>query len=178
MSGQTRRADQLREDLRAIPLSTRNDFLALLASEGDPFSRDRYEPGHITGSAFVAHPTRAAVALVHHDKLDMWVQPGGHVEPRDPSVEEGARREVAEEIGIVDIDLIGPVDIDIHAFPARGSQPTHLHFDVRYAYSSRTADLERGEGVREVRWVQVDEALRLDESIARAVRRIISLCGW
>jgi 8-oxo-dGTP pyrophosphatase MutT (NUDIX family) len=169
---------RLLAELRAIDLPQRDDFVSLLASAGDPFSRVHYEPGHITGSAFVVHPHRAAVALVHHDKLDMWVQPGGHVEAGDRSVEAGARREIAEEIGVTDVDVIGLVDIDIHTFPAHGSQPTHLHFDVRYGYVSRATDLEPGEGVREAKWIDADEARRMDESIARAVRRIAQLRGW
>ena len=172
------RTESLLDDLRLLDLPQRGGFLSLQASADDPFSRFHYDPGHITGSAFVVHPIRPAIALVHHDKLDMWVQPGGHVEPADPSVEQGARREVAEEIGLDALDLIGPIDIDIHTFPARGDQPTHLHFDVRYGYASHHVDLDPGEGVRETRWIDASEAVQMDESIARAARRIARLRGW
>lgn len=173
-----RRTQQLLEDLRVIDLPQSADFQALLASGEDGFSRYHYTPGHITGSAFVVHPSDRSVALVHHDKLDMWVQPGGHVEPDDPSVEAGARREVTEEIGLHRLEPLGPVDIDIHTFPARGVQPTHLHYDVRYAFRSVGGELIAGDGVREAAWVTVEEATGMDESVARAVRRIAVLCGW
>jgi 8-oxo-dGTP pyrophosphatase MutT (NUDIX family) len=172
------RTARLREELQIAAFPQCSEFLSLLAGPGDPYSRLHYDPGHITGSAFVAHPSQAAVALVHHDKLDMWVQPGGHVEPADPTVEEAARREVAEEIGLAGLDLIGLVDIDIHTFPARSDQPTHLHFDVRYGYRAHVAKMKPGDGVRQTRWIGADAALQMDESIARAVRAMAQLCGW
>ena len=172
------RTRRLIEDLRAIDLPQLPEFISLLQSEAASYSRYHYTPGHITGSAFVVHPSAPSVALVHHDKLDMWVQPGGHIEPDDTSVEAGARREVAEEIGLDRLEPIGPVDIDIHTFPARGDQPTHLHYDVRYAFRSPASSLRAGDGVREAAWIGVDEAIRMDESVARAVRRIARLAGW
>lgn len=150
----------------------------LLETGGDVFSRYHYLPGHVTGSAFVIHPDRRAVALVHHQKLGIWVQPGGHVEPDDPTVEHGARREVAEEIGIVELEPLGLVDVDIHTFPAHRDQPTHLHFDVRYGFVAGSEPLVAGDGVVSSRWAPVEEALAMEESIARAVRRIAVIRGW
>jgi 8-oxo-dGTP pyrophosphatase MutT (NUDIX family) len=105
------------------------------------------------------------------------VQPGGHVEPGDRSVEAGARRELLEEVGVADGDALGLVDVDIHEFPARGGQPAHLHFDVRYLFRARTDLLEVGDGVTAVRWVPLEEAQALDPSIARPARRIAALGG-
>ncbi len=153
-------------------------FAALLDHATEPFDRFRYRPGHITGSALVSHPSLRAVALVHHDKLDLWVQPGGHVEPGDESVETGARREVTEEVGLVDLRPRGIVDVDVHLFPERAPQPRHLHYDVRYAFEAGDDRLVAGDGVRQVRWVPLDEALGMDESVARAVRRMAATLGW
>lgn len=50
-----------------------------------------------TASGFVVDDGR--VLLVRHGKLDRWLQPGGHVEPRE-TPDEAAIREVREETGV------------------------------------------------------------------------------
>jgi 8-oxo-dGTP pyrophosphatase MutT (NUDIX family) len=174
------RLQALRSELSdsGIPPSELRPFTDLLDSSADVFARDHYRPGHITGSAFVVHPSRSALALVHHDKLDLWVQPGGHVEPEDDTVADGARREVMEEIGLNRVEPLGLIDVDVHVFPKRTPQPRHLHFDIRYAFRAGEERTRAGEGVRDLRWVAKEEALAMDESVARAVRRLALLLGW
>src|SRR5690606_7888674 len=48
----------------------------LVASREDCFLRT-CRPGHVTGSAWVVSPDRRRCLLVHHAKLDRWLQPGG-----------------------------------------------------------------------------------------------------
>lgn len=147
-------------------------FEALLALESDVLDRLHFDPGHVTASSFVAHPHRPAVALVFHSKLQAWLQPGGHVEPEDPSHESAARREVAEETGLTGLEALGLIDLDIHAFPARDEQPRHLHFDLRWAFRAVSDELTVGDGVTGVRWVPFAEAMTMRPSVARPVRRL------
>jgi 8-oxo-dGTP pyrophosphatase MutT (NUDIX family) len=65
-----------------------------------------------------------AVALHHHDKLDMWLPAGGHVE-LDELPHEAATREAREELGL-DVDLVAPVD-DLTSSTAQ-SIPKPQHF--------------------------------------------------
>ncbi|MEO6103988.1 MAG: NUDIX hydrolase, partial [Pseudoxanthomonas sp.] len=60
---------------------TVNRFRQLLESEGgsDPFRRERLD-GHFTGSAWLVSADRQRAALLHHRKLDRWLQPGGHAD--------------------------------------------------------------------------------------------------
>ncbi|MFT4890717.1 MAG: 8-oxo-dGTP pyrophosphatase MutT (NUDIX family) [Halobacteriales archaeon] len=51
---------------------------------------------HFVATVYVVN--EGAIALHHHDKLDMWLPPGGHLH-RDELPHEAARREVREEIG-------------------------------------------------------------------------------
>ena len=147
----------------------------LVRGDPDAYRRDHYEPGHVTGSAFVVSPRFDAVALALHAKIGIWVQPGGHVESGDRSVESGARRELTEEVGVTGCDSLGLVDVDLHEFPAHGDHPAHLHFDVRYLFHAWTERLEIGDGVTAVRWVPLEDACALDESIARPARRIAGM---
>lgn len=171
------RTVRLLSDIDASGLSGAfvEQLIELACRDLDAYRRDHYEPGHVTGSAFVVSPGFDAIALALHAKIGIWVQPGGHVEPGDRSVESGARREMTEEVGVAGCDPLGLVDVDIHEFPGHGGQPAHLHFDVRYLFRAWTDALEIGDGVTAVRWVPLEEACALDESIARPARRIAGM---
>jgi 8-oxo-dGTP pyrophosphatase MutT (NUDIX family) len=150
--------------------------LDLVAAAHDPFDRRSYAPGHVTASGWVIHPEGDRILLIHHAKLDIWVQPGGHVDPDDDDLVAAARREIAEETGLTDLEPVGGiVDVDVHAFPARGEQPDHHHFDVRYAFVSRTAELDHNDEVHDARWVGLDDlaGLGVDESVVRPARKLL-----
>ncbi|PSQ61513.1 MAG: NUDIX hydrolase [Halobacteriales archaeon SW_9_67_25] len=59
---------------------------------------------HFVATVYVV--ADGATALHEHDKLDMWLPPGGHVE-RDELPHVPARREVREELGL-DVELVAP----------------------------------------------------------------------
>ncbi|MEF8786168.1 MAG: NUDIX hydrolase [Haloarculaceae archaeon] len=64
---------------------------------------------HFVATVYVVHD--GATALHTHDKLDMWLPPGGHID-RDEVPHEAAVREVREELGL-DPTLVAPTaDID------------------------------------------------------------------
>lgn len=98
------------------------------------FTRDPY-PGHVTASGIVVSPDRRQVLLMHHRKLDRWLQPGGHCDGETDTVMT-ARREVEEETGLTEIKLVSDriFDVDIHTIPARKDDFEHEHFDVRYLF--------------------------------------------
>ena len=71
-----------------------------LARSSDPTDRDRFVPGHFTASGFVVSPDGSSLLLIHHRRLDRWLQPGGHIDPEDASPIAAAAREVTEETGV------------------------------------------------------------------------------
>jgi 8-oxo-dGTP pyrophosphatase MutT (NUDIX family) len=146
--------------------------LDLLSVKPTAFDRTEYAPGHVTASAIVVHPAEPAAALVNHRKIGRWLQPGGHVEPGDPDIEAAARREVAEEIGVVEMSHLGLLDVDVHVFPRRGEQPQHLHLDVRMGFVARTDVLVGGDESDGVRWAAFTELKAMEESLARPARRL------
>ncbi len=88
--------------------------------------------GHLTGSAVIIDPSRPATLLIHHKKLQMWLQPGGHADG-EGDLSAVALREAEEETGITGLRVLRPaIDLDIHGIPERGDEPSHLHLDVRY----------------------------------------------
>ncbi|MHC3378158.1 NUDIX hydrolase [Haloarcula sp. H-GB5] len=59
---------------------------------------------HFVATVYVVSDGR--IALHEHDKLDMWLPAGGHID-RDELPHEAALRETREELGL-DVDLIAP----------------------------------------------------------------------
>jgi 8-oxo-dGTP pyrophosphatase MutT (NUDIX family) len=158
-----------REPADAKEEADRRAMLAFLDGLPQPFSREQHG-AHFTASALVVDPAGERTALVHHAKLDIWVQPGGHLDPDDATVAGAALREVREELGL-DGQLAhdGAQHLDIHEIPARGGFPAHLHLDIRFLVVAE-GDLTLSDESHEVRWVELDEARRLgDASVARLV---------
>jgi 8-oxo-dGTP pyrophosphatase MutT (NUDIX family) len=149
---------------------------ALLRGSIEPFSRDHFQPGHFTASAFVLDPGGLELLLIHHGKLQRWLQPGGHVDLLDDTVETTARREVLEECGLDGLIRVGEglFDVDVHAIPAHGADPAHEHFDLRFLFRARHREVRPGSDAHDARWVALDavENLESDTSVLRAVAKL------
>ncbi|WP_049621445.1 NUDIX hydrolase [Frateuria defendens] len=106
-------------------------FLAFPASHPDVFERG-HAPGHFTGSAWLVSADGERVLLTHHRKLGRWLQLGGHADG-DAELPRVALREAEEESGLAGL-VVAPAifDLDRHWIPARGTDPGHWHYDVRY----------------------------------------------
>lgn len=132
------------------------------------------EAGHITGSAWITDQSGSQVLLVHHAKLDRWLQPGGHCDG-DHDVPGVALREAWEETGLtVSMHKKGIFDVDIHVIPARKQEPAHLHYDVRYwLQADPEQDLVLTAESNDLRWVPLEEVEKLtdEESVLRMVRK-------
>ncbi|HYN03753.1 MAG TPA: NUDIX hydrolase [Vicinamibacteria bacterium] len=156
----------------------REQILAFVLRQEHPFDRAITE-GHLTGSAITVSADGSRVLLLHHRKLDRWLQPGGHGDPGETTGEEVALREALEESGIRGLTLHPmaehPLDVDVHDIPARANELAHEHLDLRYLVvappdalvSPALAELH------EIRWVPWDEvdALSPDHGLRRALAK-------
>ncbi len=157
-------------------------ILAFVAAHPRPFDRAIPE-GHLTGSAIVVSASRDRVLLLHHKKLGLWLQPGGHGEAGESSAEAVALREALEETGIRELVLHPtaprPIDVDVHTIPARRDEPAHEHLDLRYlviAPDSAVAVHDPAES-HAIRWFTWDElaTMELDPGLQRALKKVKAL---
>lgn len=137
-----------------------------------------------TASAFVVNDGQ--VLLIHHAKLGQWLQPGGHIEPRE-TPDEAAKREVEEETGVsmrihedyrpeteypTSEDLPEPFQINLHEV-----RDDHWHVD--FAFLGVVEDLGRPRETNEhngQRWLSLDALADLspiDENTRRMAERAI-----
>lgn len=177
-----------REDIAEVVRSHRCDgdevsyrrAVDLAVVEPIAWSRTEFEPGHFTASGFVASPDGASLLLIHHGKLDRWLQPGGHFETIDTSVEDAARREVFEETGVDGLTRVGStlVRIDAHPIPQRGPEPAHTHFDLGVGFQATSPAIGPIDEVLEARWVRFEDlsTYEVDSALlggARSLKRLL-----
>ena len=146
-------------------------MLRLAAELERPLSRQ--EPSaHFTASAFVVDAGCERTCLVAHAKLNRLLQPGGHIEDGDATIEAAALREALEETAL-ELELHPraprPFDLDIHEIPERPGEPAHFHLDVRYLL------VGRGEPCAGAAWYPLGTAG--DESVERLARKAARYAG-
>ena len=123
-----------------------------------------------TASAFIVHEDK--ILLIHHKKLDTWLQIGGHIE-LDEDPDEAMMREIEEECGLK-VEFIGemapcsnsettkslmrPHFINIHKI-----NDTHRHCDLGYVFRAITTEPQLEEdGAHDIGWFTYEELCEMN----------------
>lgn len=158
---------------RPEALEVTREFLAFARSGDDVFLRTRLD-GHFTASCWLLSADGQRVLLTHHRKLGRWLQLGGHADG-DPDLAAVALREAEEESGLGDLKIEPAIfDLDAHRIPARGPEPEHTHWDVRFVlHCTGSEDFQVSEESLALAWVPVAQVLddpAMDPSLQRMAR--------
>ena len=147
---------------------------------------------HFTATTYVVND--GATLLHDHERLGMWLPPGGHVD-RDELPHVAALREVREETGLdatlvaetddIESDTVEPLpkprhvqlaDVNVHA----GGEVSHQHVDLVFyaAADSRAVSPRSGEvPAGDWEWFTADQLAgdddRLEPDVAEIGRRAI-----
>lgn len=156
----------------------KQQILAFVAQHEHFWSRQT-PAGHLTASAWITNPEQTQALLMHHKKLDIWVQPGGHIEAEDTSLAGAARREAYEESGIRELTQQQPgvFDVDIHTIPARGNELEHSHLDIRFWFVAHQLEYSQNDEAHQLAWVSAANiaAKTTEESVLRMVRKSLHI---
>ena len=138
-------------------LVCQQQFIAFVSENEDCFLRSNLA-GHVTGSAWIIDKSQTHCLLMHHRKLNCWLQLGGHADG-DSDLLRVATKEALEESGLQKVSPLSEqiLDIDIHTIPARHDISEHLHYDARFLFE---ADMEQplvsNSESNELAWVPID----------------------
>lgn len=131
---------------------------------------------HFTATAIListTHPAKVLLGL--HQKLGVWLPPGGHIEEHENSTE-CLIRETLEETGLdirpflaeerkleSRVTLLRQPDFILEELiPARGDKPEHMHLDLNFVLQvpEFTPVFPKRE-YKEMRWVRKEEVKKL-----------------
>jgi len=155
--------------LRTFPQDQQrlNQLKRFLECNSNIYDRKNFN-GHIVANALVINP-KGQVLTLFHNTLQMYLQPGGHVEFKDTSLEKAAQREAEEESGIVDlklhpwhIDHAIPLLIESHWFPEnpKKEEPAHMHHDALYVFITESSNIQlQAEEVSDFSWNSPSEMM-------------------
>jgi 8-oxo-dGTP pyrophosphatase MutT (NUDIX family) len=155
-----------------------------LAAGSDVWTRTA--PLHVTASALVVHRPTRRVLLRWHERMQGWLQVGGHFDPGESDPLRVALREAEEETGLGDLGPVPetgglPVQVVVVAVGAGRGEPAHEHADVRYVLETGTPDAAAPESEgAPVRWMTVDDAIGAvrEENLRDLLGRAARVLGW
>ncbi len=133
---------------------TKKQLIAFIKKHENCFERS-LEEGHITASAWLLNQNGEKALLMHHAKLERWVQLGGHADG-DSDVLGVAIKEAQEESGVMAIKPVSHAifDIDIHKVN------DHLHYDIRFLLQMTSDEaLKQNHESKEFLWVSKKDTL-------------------
>lgn len=139
------------------------------------FSRKQTH-GHFTASSFLLNSDCTKFLLMHHKKLNRWLQPGGHCDD-ETNILSVSIKETSEESGIYDITPVSLniFDIDIHKIPKNLRDPEHFHYDIRFLLKANNDRFIKNEESNELRWVELrnfdNDEYKLEKSITRMIEK-------
>lgn len=139
--------------------------------------------GHIVASGFIYAKQERKFLVLYHNDLKMFLYPGGHINEDEVTPLIAAKREVKEETGLIDLEVLKisnneliPIDIDTHIinYNDRLKLPKHYHFDFRYMFfidkiSEINIDIDE---ISNYKWICIEE-LKKDLNYGKVAEKII-----
>lgn len=140
-----------------------------------------HEKIDFTVSAYIVHPNLDKILLIHHKKLNRWLQIGGHVE-LDENTDQALEHEIAEECGL-EVELLsekpGKDDVeskvlyrpDFMNMHKLSTPKGHYHIDLRYVAIAKSAEPKLApDEHNDIRWFSRHDLYTADYGLTAADR--------
>lgn len=141
---------------------TKQSMVYMLDNEPLCFTRQSLG-GHFTASGWIINPQGTKAVMMHHKKLDMWLQPGGHCDG-DTNTLNVALTEIHEELGIpkTAVTLYNNAEdifmVDMTIFPVGKDGPAHIHYDFTYLFElDETIELPGNPESHAIKWIGLQD---------------------
>jgi 8-oxo-dGTP pyrophosphatase MutT (NUDIX family) len=156
---------------QALDTPTVNQFIDFIRENPGCCERTLLS-GHLTGSAWLVSNDGRRALLMHHRKLNRWLQPGGHADG-NADLAQVALREAEEETGLMNLYVEPEIyDLDRHSIPTRGDEPEHWHYDFRFVVrATKDEHFVQNEESLALAWFDI-QALATDGELDDSIRRM------
>ncbi len=112
-------------------------------------------PNVVAGGGKVYNKNGDILFIYRNDKWDL---PKGKIEKKE-TIEETAIREVEEETGVKQLEIVKPLDTTYHIFKRNGKHKIKVTywFEMKSDYAG-PLNPEQSEGITKVKWLSADKA--------------------
>jgi len=140
-------------------------FLDCFEKYPDVFTREN-KIAHFVSSAFVMNQSRTKCVAAYHKIKDCWLFLGGHMDGETDFLAV-CKKEIYEESGLEDIELVGGGIFTLESLPEPGHMkrgkfvPAHVHLNVTYVFIASEKDELRiaPDESSAIAWLPFDQAI-------------------
>lgn len=162
---------ELNKYIRRYRDSSTTDLISKISinlNKDNIFERNNLQ--HITVSGWIVTKDLSRALLIHHKKLNMWLQPGGHCDGNS-NILMVLEKEIKEETGLTNFQIIPTIfDVNIHTIEKDGDVPRHEHFDIRFMVITQDENIVLNDESTDYRWITKSEPL---EEFEQGVKNLI-----
>jgi 8-oxo-dGTP diphosphatase len=139
------------------------------------FTRTENPRSHFCVYFFPVNRQTKQIFMIHHKKSNLWLSPGGHMDPSE-TPHETLNREIEEELGVKTFFKETPIPFQFFIVDIENKiQPCKAHHDLWYTMETDGSDFKVDPAeFYDAKWMTIEEARKIvtDPSNLLALQKI------